>query len=64
MKSGYAISFIPVIAIIYLMLVDSLFLNGNGQTKFLLTEEKLSPPTQLISVIGIVGAALLVWSMV
>ena len=33
------ISFIPVIAIIYLTLVHSLLLNGNGKTKFLLKEK-------------------------
>ena len=64
MTNGNIIGFVPVIAVIYLMLIHSLFLSGNGETEFLLTEEKLSPLTQPISVSDIGGPALLVQSMV
>ena len=41
MINGNIIGFVAVIAVIYLMLIHSLFLSGNGETGFLLTEEKL-----------------------
>ena len=40
MINGNIVSFITVIAINYLRLIRSLFLNGNGNTEVLLAEKK------------------------